>query len=431
MPDVLDTTSAAGQRRARTRWWFLATVLVIAPLLLVVTAILAVVAIFMGQHSAALSKVNAEVARIQAAGEPITTADLYAANRVPPGTKDITPLWLAALNSFDEQKLAADGKLVPVVGEGPDHEISADDVSVVEEFLAKYDATVQATLTAAKADGQCRLFVEFDHGLAALLPNVQKMRTLSRLLLLRGRVAMITGNAEQAIESVEALFEASRALEHQLLLVEYLVRLATAGVALHETERLLNEMELSEEQLARLRRQVESQDFQRGLARSLQGERGMGYHIFTHPEQFDMAAGDFTRKSTPGEGRVTRAVDCLAYLELHRDMQAAAREPFPAALDQTAQVEERLQLLAGNKNPLHRYNHIFTLLIMPATGPGCRGLRHQSGSSRPGAMCDRRPAISGQIRRTTEGARCPRAGIPLGGSHRSLRWPAAAAGCRR
>jgi hypothetical protein len=81
-----------------------------------------------------------------------------------------------------------------------------------------------------------------------------------------------------------------------------------------------------------------------------------------------MGAGDFNKKAAKGEGRVTRAVDCLAYLELHRDMQAAAREPFPAALDEVEQVEQRLMLLAGDKNPLTRFNHMFTLLIMPATG---------------------------------------------------------------
>jgi hypothetical protein len=368
LPDVLDATSAAGQRKARTRWWFLATVVVIAPLLLVVTAILAVVVIFMSQHRAALAKVNAEVARIQAAGEPITTADMYAANRVPPGTNDITPLWLAALDSFDEQKLNADGKLLPVVGEGSDREVTASNVAAVEQFLAQYDGTVQATLTAAKADGECRLFVEFDDGFSALLPHVQKMRALSRLMLLRGRVAMVQGDSERAVESVEAQFEVSRALDHQLILVGYLVRLATSGLALRETVRLLNELDLSAEQLARLKAHVETQDFQAGLVKSLQGERGLGYHMFSHPEQFDMAAGEFTNKAKPGEGQVTRAADCLVYLELHRDMQAAAREPFPAALDQAAQVEMQLQLLAGNKNPLHRYNHLFTLLIMPATG---------------------------------------------------------------
>jgi hypothetical protein len=368
LPDALDATSPAGRQSARARFWFLATVLVIAPVLLVVTAILAVVVTIMGQQAAALKKVNAEVARIQAAGEPITSADLYAQGRVPPGTKDITPLWLAALNSVDEQKFNADAKPLPIVGEATGDVLAAGDVAAADALLAKYDATVQATLVAARAEGECRFHVEFNDGFSALLPNAQKMRLLSRIMLLRSRVAVGQGNAEQAVESTEALFKASAALALQQLLIEHLVRLATAAIALRETERLLNELELSAEQLARLRRHVEALDFQSGLVKSLQGERGLGYHMFSHPEQFDMAKGDFTNKADPGQGHVTRAADCLMYLELHRDMQAAAREPFPAAIDQAEQVEKRLQVLAGTKNPLEKFNHMFTLLIMPATG---------------------------------------------------------------
>jgi hypothetical protein len=366
LPDLLDSNTAAGQKAARTRWWFVATVVVIAPLVLVVTGILAVVLWIMGMHGAALRKVEGEVARIQAAGEPITIDELYAQSRVPPGTRDITPLWLAALNSLDEQKFNADAKPLPIVGEVLGNDLPAADVAAAEQLLGKWDVTVQATLAASRAEGECRIPVEFNDGFSALLPNVQKLRGLSRMMLLRSRVAMAKGDTEQAVESVEAIFGASRALSHQMLLVEHLVRLATAQVALREVERLLNEAELSEKQLARLKGHVEALDFQAGQVRSLHGERGMGYHIFRHPEQMDMTKGDFVNKANPGEGGITRAADCLVYLELQKELIAAAGEAYPDALARADRVEMRLKSLAGSKNPLERYNHMFTLLIMPA-----------------------------------------------------------------
>lgn len=366
LPDVLDATSQSGQRAARTRWWFIAGLLVIAPLVLALTAILAVVLWLMSIHGAAMRQVNAEVARIQAAGEPILTADLYDRSRVPAGTSDITPLWLAALGSVNEQHFGADAKGLPIVGQDPSNDLPAEHVAAAEAFLVKYDPTVELTLTAARAEGECRLAVEFDDGFSALLPNVQKMRTLARLMQLRARVAVAKGDTEAAVESVEAIFESSRALAQQQLLIEHLVRMAIANVALAEVEFLLNEAELSDEQLARLRKHVEALDFQQGLVNSVMGERAMGYYIFHHLETMH---GDqpFTGKPDPGPGSITKAEDCRMYLELQRQMLDAAREPFPAGLEKEKQVEQQVRLLAGTSNPLEKLNYMTTLLIMPAS----------------------------------------------------------------
>lgn len=365
LPDTHDASSAAGRRAARTRWWFIASVVVIAPLLLVVTGVLAVVLWLMGMHGAALRRVNAEVARIQAAGEPITTADLYAHNRVPAGTNDITPLWLAALGSIDEQKYNADAQPLPIVGDGPSNNLPPADVTAAEDLLARYDGSVQLILTAAGAEGECRLPVEYDDGFSALLPNVQKMRSVSRLMKLRGRVAVAKGDTEQAVQSVEAMFAASRALAQQQLLVEHLVRLATANMALREVEFLLNEADLTDEQLLRLKKHVEALDFQQGLVKSLMGERGMGYYAFHHLEQ--MNGPEVGGRPNPGPGSLTKAEDCRMYLDLQRQTLDAAREPFPEALVRSEQVEMQLKALVGTKNPLEKLNYMVTALIMPAS----------------------------------------------------------------
>ena len=93
LPDRLNPDSLEFQRAASRRWWFLAAVLVVAPLMLIVVAILALVIWLFAQHGAASREVQREVARIQAAGEPITTRDLHAYHRAGPGTNDITSLW--------------------------------------------------------------------------------------------------------------------------------------------------------------------------------------------------------------------------------------------------------------------------------------------------------------------------------------------------
>jgi hypothetical protein len=365
LPELLDADSAAGRRAIRFRWWFWAAILVVAPLLLMIVAVLAVVVWGLAQYGAALGEVKKEAARIQAAGEPITVEDLRAYHRAPPGTADITNLWLSALNSFNEQQFHAAAKPLAIVGEGDASSLPETDLPAAEQLLTDYDVTVRATLKAAQAEGECRFPVEFEKGFSALLPNAQKMRDLARLMKLRARVAEARGQTDQAVQSVEALFGTSRAMEHQMLLVEYLVRLALANMALRETEYLLNEIELSDQQLARLQAEVESLKLEQGLTEGLLGERALGYHAFHHLEQ--MNGGQVVAPPQPGEGQLSRPADCRLHLGFMQELIAASRQPFPEALEAADVSQQRLMQLAGDRNPINRYNSMMTLLIMPAT----------------------------------------------------------------
>src|SRR5215475_3789365 len=84
-------------RRATGRWWVLPLAGLGIFLLLAVLS-LVVVALRMRQgHYAAADMVESEVARLEAKGEPVTTAALYAFHTVPEGTRDITHIWLNVL----------------------------------------------------------------------------------------------------------------------------------------------------------------------------------------------------------------------------------------------------------------------------------------------------------------------------------------------
>ncbi|MEX2174088.1 MAG: hypothetical protein WD872_06980 [Pirellulaceae bacterium] len=368
-PSTLDPDSQAARRERRARWWFVVSVLVFAPIVLLVAGVAAVVIWFQVARSAAFAEVQKEVARIQAAGEPITTEDLYAYHRPAAGTKDITPLWLAALQSFDEAQFGKDAGTLPIVGSGQQTTLAADDPSgqlaQAEQFLAKYDATVAATLAAARESGECRFPVQFEQGVAMLLPKVQKMRGVARLLSLRTQVAMARGDAPAAIESVEATFAASRAMENQLTLVEHLVSLAIAGVAIQNVESLLNEMDLTDEQLVQLQAAVERADLRGGLTTGMLGERGMGYHAFHHMEQMT-SRNNAGAMAPPGEGHLSRPVDCKFYLETVRQLVEASREPMPQALRQAQQAELNVKAVIGVGNPLTKMNYMLTAMMMPA-----------------------------------------------------------------
>ncbi len=185
-------------------------------------------------------------------------------------------------------------------------------------------------------------------------------------------------------------------MSHQLLLIEHLVRLATATMALREVEFLLNEAELTDEQLARLQALVAELDFQQGLSESLLGERGMGYHAFHHMEQMNF--GDVTAKPNPGDGNLTRPADCRLYLGFMQEMIAASREPFPGALDGANRSEQRLKQLAGTQEPAGTIQRDDDAADHAGDRDELSGHGAQPGHPRRYALCRRGGALSAEAR---------------------------------
>jgi len=362
---MLPVQSATG------RWWIVPLLCLAALFLLVGMVVAYAVLQFQLGKRQSREAVEQEVARIQAAGEPITIDDLYAFHQVPDGTRDITSLWQEALNGFNEQQLTADAKSLPFVGESTDERgfrLRADAadsaLNEAEAFLQKYEATREAVLVASRARGQCRFPVQFEKGVTMLLPHAQQMRIVARLLALDAHVRAARGDIQGAFESLEGLFAASEALNHQLTLVEHLVRLATLGHAIREANWLLNETPLTSEQLTRLEGKLRAADIQGGLTTALYGERAFSYHTFHHLETIQ---SELPFKMT-SNGKLTRPVDCLLSLELLGATIDASREPFPDARAQVESVNSRLRVVMGSGNPLDKWNYMITGLMTPAVG---------------------------------------------------------------
>src|SRR5262245_4915659 len=113
---------------------------------------------FRGRHQRAVAAVKAEVARIHAAGQPITTEDMVKFHRVPDGIFDATPLWLDAINAAAATKTGTESQL-PIVGDGQLAGLRADAsqslLPLAEQFLAAHAETIAKTQKAAAAGGQC------------------------------------------------------------------------------------------------------------------------------------------------------------------------------------------------------------------------------------------------------------------------------------
>jgi hypothetical protein len=333
------------------RWWFVPAVAAGVLLGMLVLAVVALLVSLRMSHYAALQKVQEEVARIQARGEPITTEDFHAFHRVPPGTRDITQDWLKALAALDENALNTSGQALPLFGEADPALLRptapGSQLAAAEKLLNDFADPLVKIHDAAALDGQCRFPIEFEKGIGALLPHAQKMRSVQRLLQMEARVRLHRGDIEGALESIGHMLKAGQALDQQTTLIEHLVRVALYTVAFSEVEFLLNETQLTEPQLAKLQQQLAALDLKSGLTTGMLGERGMGYVTFQQVHTLgdvQAIAGDGSSAGWESKVGTTvgRPADCQKYLELMGEMIAASREPFPEARKRIDLVEQKL-----------------------------------------------------------------------------------------
>ena len=151
--------------RGQSRWFgwmFTLAVIIVAPIVLVIAAAVAVYLWWQLAEAKAAGEVQAEVARIQSQGQPVTIYDLYQYHRVPAGTKDITGDWLAVLRMYGGQ-MNTDGAALPIVGTGKMESLAADapdsSLAAAEAYLLKYDrGSFRPRLPPAgwKANAGCR-----------------------------------------------------------------------------------------------------------------------------------------------------------------------------------------------------------------------------------------------------------------------------------
>ena len=307
---------------------------------------------YVQEQGIAAAAAEQEVARVQAAGQPMSAKQLYAHHRVPEGVADTTAAWQAALGSFDPRQFSTDGRMLPFVGESDKDHFRpgkvGSELNAAEEFLKAYDTTLQATLAAAKQPGECRHPVKFEDGVSALAQSTQQMRTLLRLLALNLRVRACQGNIDGAIESLDAMFAASDTIAHQLTSVEQLVRMATLGMALSEAEFLLNEVKLTDEQLARVAQRIATSDVQAGFAEGLLGERALGYLSYDQLPSLPFGT------------------DRLKYLEVMSQAIAASREQFPQGREHFQKVVAQFTQEQAAAGPLGTQKYVLTAQLIPS-----------------------------------------------------------------
>lgn len=304
---------------------------------------------------------SAELDRIRAAGEPASVEEIEAFYQVPPGGRDTTRLWLAALAALDTRSYADEARELPLVGENaiepPTPGEPWPQLEAAEQLLARYRGSLDQMHQAAREGGQARFPTRFADGIQMQLPHAQQLRAGARLLALESAVAAHRGQPDTAVDSIVAIFAAARSLEQEPVLISQLVRMALGGMARQRIQWLLSAVTLDDGQLARLDAELAASDYQKPLRQGLLGERVIGIVAFDNPETLWEVAPIINMHS------FAAASDLAMYLKMMNEMIAAAEKTGPGRKEAIELAETRLSQLAGTTSANLKYP--FTLVLLP------------------------------------------------------------------
>jgi len=327
--------------------------------------LLLLAAVFTIGSLVSIRQLDAELAKLRAAGQPVTAADLDALYAFPPKERDTTELWLGAFAVLDSPAYGNDAADLPDVGEGgavPPPGEPWPQLEAAEAFLAKYRDPLAKMHRASEPGGEARFPLTFSAGdgavASALLPHIQHVRGAVRLLKLESEVHIRRNDPHAAAESVRAIFAAARSFERQPLFVSQLVRVAMNGVACSQIERFLPASDFPEQDLLAFDRDLAAIDEAAALRRALLGTRAMGIGQFEDPSILGPHASP-TRRWRP-----LRNIDELAYLKLMEKLVAASQSRRLPLRDAIMQAEEETEAFRSSSTA--RWRCPITYLTMPS-----------------------------------------------------------------
>jgi hypothetical protein len=349
-------------RRWRRRWVVIWTVLI---LVLVVPPLTPVV-IYFAWQSHGKKLLQAELARIQASGEPLTTSEMHAAYALPADERDITPIWAQALAPFDTKAYTDATFELPVVGKGDlpplDQPLSEEQQLQVDSYLQQFGHRIEALHAAAAEEGSVRLPRDFAQGISIDLSDAQQARNASRALKLELNTKLRANDIEGALRCIATKIRMADIYRHDPILIVLLVRMAILGDAFADMRTFAEFATLSEAQLAKLQELLRSQDTHAQLPLAMQGERATIYLCLQNLASY---SDGVTVESDHNLQRIQRPEDCAVALRFMTDAKEAANLPFPEALDAVSGFEDRIDAL--RELPLSQFRFVGTQLLLPAT----------------------------------------------------------------
>jgi len=274
-------------------------------------------------------------AKMQAAGEPATIADLVPAAVSPQLNAavllDQARPDIAALEKdlSSRVKTLSDAEQAAFHADVPSEQASA----ILRETLGAHPKAIEQILAATECPHLQPAF-DVNSPLAdfskQLLPFIQLERSAFRVLQARATVQLADGDQQGAFETCLAIQRLARLTEQNSLLVGQLVAFALRGVAVDTTNHVLRAGPLSEEAQARLEEELDREDALESFRTTLRCERVRSLDRF----------GETMEVSEPVAWLLAMFVDESEYIDFLNLAIEQADKPFR---DSSLEVEEAYQ----------------------------------------------------------------------------------------
>jgi hypothetical protein len=315
------------------------------------------------RQSAAYQEVEEMRAEIRARGLPLDDQSLteFRVRRMDDENSDA---WMKVLQLVESDEFVKSCEGVPIVDASIDQEsVGFESSTKVDEFLNRWSELRKEIHDITEGSGA--IWTQIDiHGYATLLPMTQSSRSVSRLLALEHRDAIVRQDSDQAYHSLLAMIGAARSHEAEPLMICQLVHAAMLTMALERLKATIELGVLHEKQLSEILTQLRPlDDYGDGYRSAIIGERAMSQPMFDDLGEY----GDYSevpRLSAFGN----RRIDALASLKLMAEAEGVQTDDLTEFFTEAEQISEQFDASFSQANILQRFDTLLTNLLTPAIG---------------------------------------------------------------
>ncbi len=312
-------------------------------------------------------ELQSQLDELRAAGLPTSASEVNDFYKVPAGVNDRTLEWVAAIDAVEAANLSQIGVGLPIIGNNekpiPPPGQPWADLEASRTLVRSLDKELQLIRKAASVPGQVRFPVDFSAGIATMLPEIQNVRQVSRLLQLDAHVSAHDGDFARTLQDIQDMFALSHAISSEPCILEELVRFAVYTIAVTTLEELLPACHCTDAELAALQALIGTAPFEAEMQRALASETAL---ILT---EFD--------KAPLGPFRQANKLELVKFME---EARGALSRPWPEPLRLQAESVTQLQSMT-NGSAFNRYRYMMLSLFAPSTEQAgqatCRAVARQ------------------------------------------------------
>lgn len=234
-----------------------------------------------------------EIAKIRAAGQPLTFADLSASLPKVDRAHDAGPFYSAALAPIDR----ADGDELYKLGKTLDTLIDERTTPPAEfiataEGLLEYNNSALEMLDRASAKPGCSYQIGIEHGSSFYVSRATSAKGFALIVSLRTGFLALQGQSDQAVDSAISSLRMLRIFDRQPILICHLVKMACLSLVTDDILAILEFSQPSEQALADLEDAMLQAEQSLDLKRVALAERVYTIatlrNVFSHKQALEM-----------------------------------------------------------------------------------------------------------------------------------------------